>query len=120
MIKKICFSTFLFIFIVGFSYMNSFAQSSDASTKMATLKGTVIESTTGNPISDIEVQLHENENTAMTDSTGHFEFSGLESGKYTLYIEADGYKEHEQEVDLTKGDATVTVKLEPVSDEEEE
>ncbi|HKJ34537.1 MAG TPA: carboxypeptidase-like regulatory domain-containing protein [Balneolales bacterium] len=122
MIKRALYSTLLLTLIVGISYINSYAQSNEANaqTKAATLSGTVVDASTGNPISEIEVQLKGTEESATTDSTGHFEFMNMENGTHTVYINADGYKEYTQDVDLSQGDAQVTIKLEAVSNDEED
>jgi hypothetical protein len=120
MIKRAFFSTLLLTLIVGFTYMNSNAQSTDTNTKAATLKGMVVDASSGNPIADIEVQLKGTDNSTMTDSTGYFEFTDLEAGSYTLHVAADGYKEYEQSVDLTEEGAQVTIKLEQAMSDDEE
>ena len=122
MIKRALYSTLLLTLIVGISYINSYAQSNDANaqTKSATLSGTVVDASNGNPIADIEVQLKGTENSATTDSTGHFEFMDLENGTHTIYINADGYNEYTQDVDLSQGDAVVTVKLKEASNGDED
>jgi phage tail sheath gpL-like len=120
MIKRAFISTLLLTLIVGFTYINSNAQSTDTNTKAATLKGMVVDASSGNPIADIEVQLKGTDNSTMSDSTGYFEFTDLEAGSYTLYVDADGYKEYEQSVDLTEGGAQVTIKLEQAMSDDEE
>ena len=120
MIKRALYSTLLLTLVVGFTYINSYAQMSNSSTQTATITGTVVDASTGNPVSNIEVQLKGTDNSATTDSTGNFEFNGLDSGKYTLYVDADGYQEYEQDVDLGNGNAQVTVKLQPASNGEDE
>ncbi|HKJ46116.1 MAG TPA: carboxypeptidase-like regulatory domain-containing protein [Balneolales bacterium] len=120
MIKRAFFSTLLLTLIVGFTYMNSNAQATETNTKAATLKGMVVDASSGNPIADIEVQLKGTDNSTMTDSTGYFEFTDLEAGSFTLYVDADGYKEYEQTVDLTEEGAQVTIKLEQAMNDDEE
>lgn len=120
MIKRAFFSTLLLTLIVGFTYMNSNAQATETNTKAATLKGMVVDASSGNPIADIEVQLKGTDNSTMTDSTGYFEFTDLEAGSFTLYVDADGYKEYEQTVDLTEEGAQVTIKLEQAMSDDEE
>jgi len=100
--------------------MNSNAQATETNTKAATLKGMVVDASSGNPIADIEVQLKGTDNSTMTDSTGYFEFTDLEAGSFTLYVDADGYKEYEQTVDLTEEGAQVTIKLEQAMNDDEE
>ena len=118
MIKRAFYSVILLIFAFGFTYINTYAQQNNTDT--AVLKGTVVEASTENPISDIEVQLKDTDMSAMTDSTGYFEFTGLEPGTYTIHIEVDGYQTYQQEVDLSSGDVELAIKLEEASNDNDD
>ena len=119
MIKRVVSSLILFLCVVGFSYVNSYAQNESNSTS-AVLKGKVVESSTGNPVSDVEVQLKDTDMSATTDSTGYFEFTDLKPGKYTIYIDSDGYETYQNDVDLSNGDVEVAIKLDQATSEDDE
>lgn len=55
------------------------------------IAGTIREDGTPNVIPDAEVTITELERTAITDAEGHFTFTGLEAGNYTLHVEAAGF-----------------------------
>lgn len=106
--------------MVGFTYMNSMAQTSNTATKTESIKGTVVDSSNGNPIGNIKVELKGTMKSTTTNSSGYFKFSNLKSGTYTLYVDAEGYKEYQQQVKLTNGSTQVTIKLEQASKNNEE
>ncbi len=63
-----------------------------ASAKSGVIKGTVMDPQSKKPVAGAVIRIIETGQTATTDSTGMFEFSGIRSGKYNLEIRADQYQ----------------------------
>ena len=55
------------------------------------IAGTIRNNSTLDPIPDAEVTIVELTQTTTTDAEGHFTFSGLDAGNYTLHVEAAGF-----------------------------
>jgi hypothetical protein len=86
------------------------------------IAGTVVNAITGAPLARANVSLAETQErarmiSAVTDESGHFEFSGLSEGKYSLQGERGGfltaaYEQHEQySTAIVTGPAFATDKL---------
>ena len=112
--KRVVFSTFIFALILSFASITSMAKTHKIQ-KESVIKGTVVDASTGAALADVEVSIRGTEMRATTDSTGHFTIDGLQAGKYVVVVEHEGYKEYESSVDLSSGDAEITIKLEPES-----
>jgi iron complex outermembrane receptor protein len=77
------------------------------------LSGTVIDASTQQALSGVEVEIEGLDQSATTDSEGNFSFENIEPGAYTVTIEADGYEEWEKEVAVTQEEKTLNIKLKP-------
>jgi uncharacterized membrane protein len=81
------------------------------------LSGMVMDAFSGEGIPGATVTVEENGSSATTDDFGEFTISDLEAGSYTLKVEAEGYEDGEESVDLEEdGDNRVEIELEPEYD----
>jgi Carboxypeptidase regulatory-like domain len=102
--------SFLFFFtaVAGASAQNpaSFSQDSSVPSQGFRIAGTVVNAMTGVPLNRVRVSVastraRTQRNEMVTDESGHFEFSGLPPGKYSLqgarrgYV-TSAYEQHEQ------------------------
>lgn len=98
----------LFAFILGFTTIamsnTAVAQERETYTTSAlSLKGTVTDSETGEPISGVEIELVELAMTATTDEEGKFEISDIqEGGIYTVRVDHEGYELYEETHEVTE------------------
>ncbi len=74
----------------------------DAST--GTIRGTVIDSETREPVSYVYLSLEEIERTQVSHSDGTFMFSNVPEGTYTLRLQRMGYKKQLLTVDVPAND----------------
>lgn len=84
------------------------------------IKGTLTDSKTNEPIEGATVIVVENSQTQVSDANGNFEFKNLPSGTYTIRIDALGYTTMEQKAELKDQELTLTFALvseEKVSEE---
>lgn len=65
----------------------------EANSSTYTLRGTVINSVTGNPIRRVLVQA--GAYAQLTDAQGHFEFSGLPAGQFAIGVQKPGFFDQE-------------------------
>ncbi len=78
------------------------------------LKGTVIDSETGEPLSYAYLHLEELRLADAANKYGYFEFKSVPPGTYTLTVSRVGYRNYSQKVTIAAGDTTsVTLKLVP-------
>lgn len=108
-------SAILTMLLIGFVSVTSYAQTTSKE-KGVVIKGTVVNATTGNPVSDIEVSLQDTDMSATTDSKGQFSIDGVEPGKYVVTIQDSEYKEFQQTIDVKSSDVDLKIKLQPESD----
>lgn len=66
--------------------------------------GEVTDKTTGSPIANAGVELQPSDYKATTGSDGHFEFSNLLKGNYTLIVSKAGYSPYESQIFINDGD----------------
>lgn len=78
--------------------------------------GTVMDASTDEPVSEVEVGIVEMDEWTTTDSEGSFSFSSVEPGTYTIYVEAEGYETWEEQVEVTEDDTSVDIELEPMDE----
>lgn len=80
--------------------------------QVVTLTGTVLDAEREVPIPNAKVNIDETQDSTKTGDTGVFTFDELETGTYTLEVEAEGYEREETEVELTGNeDNSVEIKL---------
>lgn len=95
----------LFLCLLNFLTLSARAQSSSGS-----IKGTVIDSASKKPVDFMTIALKKDNaaiKTMVTDEGGHFSFSQIQPGKYTITAIAIGYKETNKPVEITSKDLTV-------------
>jgi TonB-dependent starch-binding outer membrane protein SusC len=81
--------------------------------QQATVTGQVVGARGGNPISDVQVYLVENQRGVLTGANGRFLIVNVAPGTYTVRAERIGYATAEQSVDVTAGSpAVVNFRLE--------
>lgn len=68
----------------------------------ASVSGTVVDASTGDALSGIQVQVEESEETAESNQEGEFSFENLEPGSHTLTVEEDGYEEWSQTIQVSE------------------
>lgn len=74
------------------------------------ISGYVIETTTGEAVSNALVTLSPSGLNTYTGSDGFFQFSNLEAGQYTLTIQSTGYSTNRKTINIIAG-STVDVSL---------
>lgn len=108
--KKILIAS-LFLMITGLIGIQTQAHAQDT---QGGVTGEVVDASTGEALSDIEISVEESGETATTDSDGRFTLENLEPGMHTLNVEADGYETWSQTVEIQQdGDAEVEIRLQP-------
>ncbi len=82
-------------------------------TDVGELDGTVLDATTGTPVSGALVAIEQTGRSTMSDSAGHYSFSQVPAGEHRITGHADGYREKTIPFRMVKGWA-VTVDFELV------
>jgi hypothetical protein len=78
----------------------------------ATIQGTVVDAGSQAPLRDARVQLVELVRSVPTDKDGHFEFSNIAPGRYTLTVSTIGYIFVKRSLDLSPNtDLHLTIPL---------
>ena len=81
-----------------------FCLQSAAAQGPATLRGTVADSLSGQPLAGVSVGLQGQPGGTATDALGKFRLSGVPAGTYTLRVGALGYRAHTLPVTLAAGE----------------
>ena len=68
-----------------------------------TLRGTVIDSTTQQPVGGAQVQLVGTNRVAFTDASGVYRFSGVASGPTTVRVQKIGFAQQTATTTVTDG-----------------
>lgn len=76
--------------------------SSNSFTQAFYIKGQIISTMGGNPVSEASVSLSQIDKTTSSDANGNFEFTNLLSGKYELIVSCIGYERTLKQITLTK------------------
>lgn len=106
--KKILIAT-LFLMVAGLIGIQAQAQDAQGG-----ITGEVVDASTGEALSDIQITVEESGESATSDSDGKFTIENLEPGMYTLNVEANGYERWSQTVEVQQdGDAEVEIRLQP-------
>jgi peptide/nickel transport system substrate-binding protein len=71
------------------------------------VEGHVYDATTSAPISGASVKVVDTTNLALTNATGYYSFSGLESGTYELNVSITGYDAVQVSFEISAGETTV-------------
>ena len=75
-----------------------------------TIRGTIVEARTQQPLAAVLVRVQETGQQAIPDAEGHFEIDGVPAGSHTLLVSVVGYGLTRRAVDVTD-DETVEVTL---------
>lgn len=78
----------------------SFAQQPDAASGRATLTGVVVDSTTGEPLANVNVFIAGSMRGTATDDQGRFRLRGIRLGAQQLYVSIVGYKAESRSLNL--------------------
>jgi 5-hydroxyisourate hydrolase-like protein (transthyretin family) len=98
---------------VCFASTQTFAAQSEILLEEGTITGVVVDASTDEPISGVEVELERSDKSAETNADGEFTINNLEAGVYTLVVEVEGYETWTQQIELTSDEVEVEVKLQP-------
>lgn len=80
--------------------------------QVVTLTGTVLDAEREVPIPNAKVKVNETQKSTKTGDTGLFTLEELETGTYTLEVQAEGYERNETKIELSEDeDNSVEVKL---------
>lgn len=79
----------------------------------ATLSGKVVDDSTEQSLSGVEVNIEGMDESATTDSEGNYSFDTLQPGNYTVTVEAEGYESWEKEIEITEESKTLDIRLKP-------
>lgn len=79
------------------------------SAQSGTIRGTVVDGSTGGPLSGVVVVLEGSDGQAVTGPDGAFSFAGVAVGRHTLFVSLIGYALARPVVDVTKGGTTTVV-----------
>lgn len=109
---KLIVSSVVAIFIC-FASTQAFADQSGILLQEGTITGVVVDTSTDEPISGIEVELEGADKSAETNADGEFTINNLEAGEYTLVVEAEGYETWTQQIEITSDEVEVEIKLQP-------
>lgn len=74
--------------------------------QQATVKGTVVDATTGSPVAGAAVMLNDQGTVVVTGPAGDFSISNVNPGNDVIVVAAYGYNDLSQPVILTSGDAS--------------
>ncbi len=70
---------------------------------MGSIYGIVSDMETGEPVRGASVILSPGNQTTVTGSDGHYEFSNLEAGQYKLQVSANGYNTNSRQITVVAG-----------------
>lgn len=110
--KKIFLST-IFIMAIGLIGIQADAQDLGQDRQDGkSVKGEVKDAESDEGLSNIEVTIDELGESAMTDEEGNFTIEDVEPGSYTVNVQAEGYEEHSETVEVSEeGEAEVEITL---------
>lgn len=79
----------------------------------ASLSGEVIDASTQEALSGVQLTLEGADMETTTSEDGSFTFDMVNAGTYTLTATAEGYEDWEMEVEVKEGGDSITVELQP-------
>ncbi|TYP95647.1 Carboxypeptidase regulatory-like domain-containing protein [Fodinibius salinus] len=107
--KKVFFSAIILLLGVGLLSNEASAQEKAE----GKLYGQVVEDTSGEAVTGVEITLQGMDKKATTGDKGMYAFKSLKTGTYTVVVEADGYQKWEKEVKVTAKGKRIDIKLKP-------
>lgn len=78
----------------------------EESDSIGSIAGSVSDTTTGEPVSTVNVILKPGGKSTVTGSDGSFYFVNLEPGQYTIEINKEGYSQNTKDIYVKVGDST--------------
>ncbi len=102
---------FVMAMVVGIFMVSSQAVAQERTE--ASLSGKVVDSSTEQSLSGVEVNIEGMDESTTTDDEGNYSFESLQPGTYTVSVEAEGYEMWEKEVEITEESKTLDIRLEP-------
>ncbi len=97
-LRRLLFSFLLVALLVPTE--RSAAQQPDPASDRATLTGVVVDSTTGEPLADVNVFIAGSMRGTATDDQGRFRLPGIRLGAQQLYVSIVGYKAESRSLNL--------------------
>ncbi|MGF1671202.1 MAG: carboxypeptidase regulatory-like domain-containing protein [Balneolaceae bacterium] len=77
------------------------------------LSGFITDASTGEAVADAEVIILETGDIARSDSEGHFIFTELEAGSYTVEVSLEGYENYSETVEVSEEGTSIEISLKP-------
>ena len=90
----------LLLFALLIPTKRAYPQQPDLARGQATLVGTVTDSTTGEPLADVNVFIAGSMRGTVTNEQGHFRLTGIPLGAQQLYVSFVGYKAESRSLNL--------------------
>jgi iron complex outermembrane receptor protein len=88
---------------VSFFVLTGALHASEPETRAASLHGTIIDGSTGEPIANAVVRLRESGRRDFSHADGSFHFDGIPAGTHTISVEMLGYAPLQHQVDVGEG-----------------
>ncbi|MEL7834072.1 carboxypeptidase-like regulatory domain-containing protein [Fodinibius sp. Rm-B-1B1-1] len=79
----------------------------------AKLSGQVIDASTQEVLSGVEITVQGEDMQKTSGDDGTFSFKNLKPGSYTVTANAEGYQDWEQEVEVTKKGGALKIEMKP-------
>ncbi len=110
--KRVFFSVLMLLLGVAMVSTPAIAQENTEESEPK-LSGKIMDSSTQQALTGIEVNILGMEKTATTDKKGKFSFDSLEAGSYTIIVKIDGYENWRKEVKLPEHGKEMSIELKP-------
>ena len=78
------------------------------------VRGTIVDSTSQQPVAGAQVLLVGTNRTTLTDASGGYRFTGVPAGSATLRVQRIGFAQRTMTVSVSEGETAVDVRLQPV------
>lgn len=96
----------LLLFIMAFA-MENYAQNN--------LSGKVTEGKSNDPLPSVDIFIRDLQRGVITDLNGNYQFTNLPEGKFSVQFSYVGYKTEVKDVQITKGENSLNVILQPTN-----
>lgn len=77
----------------------------------AMISGSVVDADTGDAVPNATIRLTETDQSTTTDEYGTFVFEDVDRGTYTVSVEADGYQNTEESVDVSEEGSNIEIEV---------
>src|SRR5690606_17401173 len=108
-VKSVVFQ--VFCRICGLLLLSVVVSATTLRAQAGTIRGTVVDSATGEPVPAVNVRIAELHRADLTHGPGTFVFERVPPGTYTLVAQRIGYRPKSTRVELKSGDVTVRIVL---------